>query len=120
MTLMTNLAHSIFFVNPSMSNFFGYATVITEFSLGINLMNQFPPVITELHFSLNQGGQFTAIADDTPALREWLGHGNMGEQTLYCLLGIYDVTWGKIGKDPEGSGQINLTFIPHILDEVEE
>ncbi len=83
-------------------------------------MNQFPQVLCQLSFTFNQGGQFTAIADDTPALREWLGKGNMGDKTLHTMMGVYDVNWGKIGKAPEGEGQINLTFLPHILDEIEE
>ncbi|EAZ88088.1 hypothetical protein [Crocosphaera chwakensis] len=77
-------------------------------------MNQFPQIISKFNFTLNQAGQFSAIADDTPELRDWLGQGSMGETTLYCLFGIYEVTWGKIGKYPECEGQINLTFAPQI------
>jgi hypothetical protein len=83
-------------------------------------MNQFPEVICKLNFTLNQGGQFTAVADDTPELRQWLGKGNMGETAIHTPLGSYDITWGKIGKYPEYQGQISLTLISHILDDLED
>ena len=82
-------------------------------------MVQFPEIISKFNFNLNHAGEFSAIADDTPELRKWLGKGNMGEATVHTLLGTYDLTWGKIGKEQEGVGQISLTLVPHILDELE-